>query len=80
MKSIQEQIERMKKIRNSIIVYINIEEMFKNLVEQITEFKILNDKHDLKAFLYLSSIILSNHYRIPNFFFKMMNIGQNDED
>lgn len=74
----QEHIEKMKKIQNYILNFIDKdqEEVFQTIKQEIEDSKITKDSHLFRTFLYMLSKILSNHYRYPHFFSKIEKIVQ----
>ena len=75
-------IERKKKLQESIIYYIENENeisnrdsiFFKNLIQQINDEQICQDRQEMLSFLYMISSISKHHRRFDNFFFKIENL------
>ena len=78
MFSYQTYSNQMKEVQNSLLNYIEnkegIEENYENLIDIIIEHQILQDKYEMKTFLYLLSQISKNHHRGPNFSDKIKQI------
>ena len=71
-------LEEMKAIQKSFLQFLDEdnEENFNNLKKLIEGFKILENKQEIKSFLYLISNIAENHHRGPNFFKKIERVLQ----
>lgn len=78
--SIQQYIDKMKKIQEEVLAFINndddIEQNFQKLIEHLEYQNIKKDKHEFKSFLYLISNISSNHHRSAEFNTKIDQILQ----
>ena len=76
--SINGYIEKMKKIQNSLLKFleekVDVEENYENLKKIIADQKITENKHDLKSFLRLLIKISNNHRRVASFIEKIERI------
>ena len=72
---------KMKLIQESLLDFLendtSIEEDFLNLIYNINEQKIQENKYDLKALLHIISKISDNHHRNQNFIFKIERVIKN---
>ncbi|KAK8849272.1 hypothetical protein M9Y10_018640 [Tritrichomonas musculus] len=75
---IQEYIEKLRNIQQSILTFIenedNNEENYENFNNNLEEQNIKNDQEDLKIFLHMIAKISNNHHRSINFFMKIEKI------
>ena len=78
--SIIEYIDKMKKIQNSLLKFVEEkkeeEENYENFKNILRDQQITKDKQDLKTILRLISTISNNHRRIPRFIEKIERILQ----
>ena len=76
--NLTEHIEKMKKIQESILEYIekeqDDEENYQNLIILFTDPNCFNNRQDMKVILYLLSHISNNHHRSKNFLEKIEQI------
>ena len=71
-------INKMKNTQTKLLDYIdnesNVEELFDNLINFISEQKFVENRNEMKAILHLISKIAENHFRGPDFFNKVTKI------
>ena len=71
----KEYIDKNKEIQNELLLFLDkedeIEENYQNLHKLITSYKIIDNEHELKSFLYLITNICNNHYQTPSFISKI---------
>ncbi|KAK8846464.1 hypothetical protein M9Y10_020486 [Tritrichomonas musculus] len=76
--SIEEVKEKMKRIQNAILEFLenesNEEENYANFVKLIAEYRMIEDKYEVKSILRLVNIIGNNHQRVHNFISKIEQI------
>ena len=67
-----EYLDGMSKIQNSLLEYVeNDQETDQNLIQLINEYKISNNKKELKQFIHIFMQILNNHHRQHDFYDKV---------
>lgn len=70
-----EYLDGMSKIQNSLLEYVeNDQETDQNLIQLINEYKISNNKKELKQFIHIFMQILNNHHRQHDFYDKVLKI------
>ena len=71
----KEYVDQNKEIQNKLLLFFDqedkIEENYTSLIELFTNYKIIDNLHELKSLLYLISNISNNHYQTPKFIFKI---------
>lgn len=76
--SIEGYIEKMRKIQSSLLKFLDeeldVEENYENFNKILTDYKLKEDKHELKLVLRLINTISNNHRRIPYFISKIERI------